>query len=176
MSCAQSVPNSGALRSIPDNSGQFISRDSRLRSPPFPASTSSPSRGTSSSRWRGAPGPARACPPCAVELAEAEVAVSDEGRMPSSRRRPRFRDSAPHGYWRRPRRDGSRCRSRCSAAALRKRRGFPARRRNGPTSSVTLAPAEELATPAEQLAYHLLEARSWANTLGDWSANSVLLR
>jgi hypothetical protein len=117
MSCAQSVPNSGALRSIPDNSGQFISRDSRLRSPPFPASTSSPSRGTSSSRWRGAPGPARACPPCAVELAEAEVAVSDEGRMPSSRRRPRFRDSAPHGYWRRPRRDGSRCRSRCSAWA-----------------------------------------------------------
>jgi hypothetical protein len=42
--------------------GSVISPNGSFPPPPSPASTSCPCRGTSSSRWRGAPGPARACP------------------------------------------------------------------------------------------------------------------
>jgi hypothetical protein len=59
--------------------------------PPSPAGTSCPCRNTSSSRWRGALGPARVCP-CGGRARRGRV--GDEGRMPSGSAVP-----APRGMW-----------------------------------------------------------------------------
>ena len=56
-----------------------------------------------------------------------------------------------------------------------RKRGYSSRAAT-PRAAFTLAPAEELRIPAEDLARHLLEARSWPDPLRDRSTNGVLLR
>jgi hypothetical protein len=74
----------------------------RCLSPPSPASTSCPSRGTSSSRWRGAPGPARACP-CGGRACRSRGGRSDE--------------AAPTGPAGQPRMSGATARKPAAASA-----------------------------------------------------------